>query len=499
MPVIGGLKGSSRLMVNGTLKSMRGIFRKYANKDSKSVKKKKQSSGRESESKNSTYSNNDVESYKINDNLYVNSLDMETGKIVHDKITGISRQWVEEDIVDITLANGLKITTVCYQRFVTRRGIKTIDQCVVGSFIAIPSILLQCKQAKSKLKVTKPLVILLAWQIAEGYEPSKTNINRMSITQKDETVLHTLKGYIHEIADEYDLDINNPRITPATVHHNAPDLVVHSIEYRLFMVDKGYKWGELSAGKSFPDFIMNACNDYIILFIRAYMDGEAHFSHKAGTIEMCTASRAIALQMFILLMRIGINSTILVKIKCATNTEEKIKRTYYEVHVSGAALRIYRDKISFGVDYKKEGLDDVCDNRKTNTNTEIIPMHQELAKLRRLTGISMSLVINKMYFNGKRNPSINECHLMMTRLKAVYAIPEDKVAWKIGRCKNYMTPERKHCIKSFMKFLKTELTKQVRYIKIKSIDHRPRRGWVYNITTKTHNNYVVEGMLCASI
>jgi intein/homing endonuclease len=151
------------------------------------------------------------------------------------------------------------------------------------------------------------------------------------------------------------------------------------------MCENGYAWGELSRGKIIPDFIMNSNDEYIRLFTRAYMDAEAHFAHKKGVIEMSTASYKVALQVYILLKRFGVISRILIKSKCATNTVARTMKTYYEVHISGPALRVYRDEIGFNVDYKKTGLDDVCDNRKTNTNTEIIPVFRELAKLRRLT------------------------------------------------------------------------------------------------------------------
>lgn len=270
---------------------------------------------------------------------------------------------------------------------------------------------------------------------------------------------------------------------------------INSKEYTGFLKKNGYRWGELSAGKHFPDFIMQASDGTVILFIRTYMDAEAHLSEPRGVIQMCTASIEVVIQMFILLKRFEINSRILKKRKCATNGH-RIYRDYYELHISGPSLRIYRDKISFSVDYKKDGLDRVCDNRKTNTNTEIIPMHKELNILRESTNVSKALITNKANFYGKTNPSVSEGHIILGRVNKLIDMSEDDVAWKLNGTKNYMTPERKKDMKIFRKFLKTELAKEVCYIPIKSIEKVDHEGYVYSLQVRRYNNFVADGMLC---
>lgn len=273
---------------------------------------------------------------------------------------------------------------------------------------------------------------------------------------------------------------------------------IASAPYRKFMEDNGYKWGELSAGKEFPSFIMNCSVDNLKRFIRAYMDAEACFSHNKGVIEMSTASPILASQMFILLKRFGINSRILKKRKCATNGK-RIYRDYYEVHISGPSLRIYHDKVGFGVDYKQEGLVDVCENRRANTNTEIIPMHAELSALRDATMISKGLITNKANFYGKTNPSVDECAKIKDRLDKLLDMPEDEVAWKLDGRLNYMTSDRKKHVRVFKKFLKSEIAKEVCYIAIKSIEKVEYDGYLYSLEVGRHGNFVAEGTFCHSL
>jgi intein/homing endonuclease len=274
-----------------------------------------------------------------------------------------------------------------------------------------------------------------------------------------------------------------------------PYLSLTSAEYKQMLLRNGYAWGELSAGKIFPDFIMTASDEFTKLFIRAYMDAEACFTHSKGVIEMSTASPTVAMQMFTLLKRFGIGSRIMCKRKCATNGR-RIYRDYYEIHISGQALRIYRAKIGFGVDYKSDGLNDVCDNRKCNSNLEKIPMYTELCKLREATQISKSLITSKPNFYGKTNPSVMESHKIMERVDKLLVMPENQVAWRLDNRINYMTAERKKHLRTFKTFLARELSKEVCYIEIKSIECTQYSGWVYDLQVKGSTNYVAEGILC---
>lgn len=273
-------------------------------------------------------------------------------------------------------------------------------------------------------------------------------------------------------------------------------LNIVSKDYRKFLESHKYVWGNLSATKRFPDFIMNGSDANVKLFIRVYMDAEAHFSVKQGVIQMSSASSEVTLQMYILLKRFSINSRILYKRKCATNTIARTMRDYYEIHISGPALRIYRNLIGFDVDYKKAGLDDVCDNRPINTNTEIIPMLRELVKFRDLTHVSMFMVTNKNNFYGKTNPSVGECHLMLQRLEKLLLIPADVIAWKCDGACYYMNSMRRKYVNEFIKFLKTELLKEVCYIPIRDIAYNRSHDWVYGLKIENGGNYVVEGIIC---
>jgi intein/homing endonuclease len=152
--------------------------------------------------------------------------------------------------------------------------------------------------------------------------------------------------------------------------------------------------------------------------------------------------------------------------------------------------------IGFGVGYKQEGLVEVCKSRKANTNTEIIPMHAELAELRENTRISQSKITNKSNFNGVTNPSVDEAKLILDRIDGLLATKKTVVAWILNGTRYYMTDERKAHLRVFRKFLKRELAKQVCYIAIKGIEKVDYEGYVYDFQVKRHSNFVAEGIIC---
>jgi hypothetical protein len=87
MPDPGGMLGSSRAYVNGTLRSLKQLFDDHANRESKVVDK------------------HDTETYTVKGSVYANSIDERTGKIVQSKVVGISRRAIEEEVLVVTLAN----------------------------------------------------------------------------------------------------------------------------------------------------------------------------------------------------------------------------------------------------------------------------------------------------------------------------------------------------------------------------------------------------------
>jgi intein/homing endonuclease/DNA polymerase III delta prime subunit len=465
--------GSTRVYANGTLMRIDEIYKRFI-------------------ATQSPYMTDEEggEWYRVKGNVYTNSINEKTGKIVQTRVSKIYRQRIDEDVATVTLANGLKMTMTKKHRLLTRRGWKRFNEYREGSYVALPRKLIHCQEARAKdPAVTDELTRLLAWQISEGHE-YKGSRGYFQVTQNDRSVLESLQSDMRRVEDSHALEFRDkiPDYDERRLNVIAPD-------YQQFLEKHGYTWGNLSAKKRFPDFIMRAADSHVRLFIRAYMDAEAHFSHNHGVIEMSTASREVSLQMHTLLKRFGINSRILTKRKCATNGT-RIMRTYYEVHVSGPDLRMYRREIGFGVDYKQEGLEDVCDNRDCNTNTDILPMHAELAKLRRLTNLPMNHITNKANFNGTTNPSVSEAHNIRDRLQEMLDKGCDHPDWlKIE--KQYRPDTQKlRYVRGFKSFLDDQLEKEVCYVPIKSIETHRHNDYVYDLEILEHHNYVAEGMIC---
>lgn len=470
----GSLGEDSRVYVNGTLMSMKEIFTTLTSKSSK-----------EADDEEGAW-------YQLRKAVTLNSIN-DAGKVVEVTTKSMYRNRIESRLTSVELANGLRIRVTQNLKFYTRDGWIAISELKAGMLVAIPSKLIEYEDGDgiNGEEVTKELAEFLSWQISEGYE--RPNNNGAAITQKDTTVLDRLMKLFKRISVQYELEINKPSIDQ---YSDRPAyLRLNSSGYRQLLEKYGYRWGELSAGKYFPNFIMQAGDAVIILFIRAYMDADACFTYKKGVIELTSASRELVLQMFTLLKRFSINSRILYKRKCATNGA-RILRDYYELHISGPSLRLYCKKIGFGVSYKQKGLIDVCENRKTNTNTEIVPMQKELVMLKKKTAISMPKITNKTNFSGITNPSVTEAKLILGRANDLLAMPEDQNILKDKGPRYYMTDAHKKNFRIFRNFLKAELAKQVCYIAIKSIQKINYEGYVYDFQVKCHSNFVAEGILC---
>lgn len=101
---IGGIHGDQRVYINGCLKTFSEIYETMAVKTTKKVNEE------------------GVERYKTNTDLYVNSIDKDTGKIVQAKVLRIYRLKPRKRMVRVGLANGLQIEIASSQKLSTRRG-----------------------------------------------------------------------------------------------------------------------------------------------------------------------------------------------------------------------------------------------------------------------------------------------------------------------------------------------------------------------------------------
>ncbi|MDD5195440.1 MAG: LAGLIDADG family homing endonuclease [Candidatus Omnitrophica bacterium] len=161
----------------------------------------------------------------------------------------------------------------------------------------------------------------------------------------------------------------------------ANDVIVFSSALCKFL-DKFFniKQEGLSKDKVIPKQIFSASNDIVCEFISALFEGDAYIKDKTEKgkkvfyIEYSTASRELALGLSTLLLRFGVQAFIRKKIKCATNTVNKTKRTYYSVYIYGIEnIKKIALCLNF-VGKKKNILKEINSLEiKSNPNFDVIP------------------------------------------------------------------------------------------------------------------------------
>ena len=197
--------------------------------------------------------------------ILINSYDESTGKIIIKNVEKLYRQYIDETIREITLDNGMKINMTKAHKLLKQNGWE--NNLNVGDYISIPNVLYNTSSANTFV-VTKELANLLAWQISEGHENSKYNL--VAITNTEIDVLNKLKENIKCVSSQYNINFNNYGISYPK--NRVTYLRITSKEYKLFLESNGYKFGNLSANKTIPEFIMKFVYIKLVCFRRRLLD-----------------------------------------------------------------------------------------------------------------------------------------------------------------------------------------------------------------------------------
>ena len=416
--------------------------------------------------------------------LIVNSINS-SGKIIKQKVARLYREKINSKIREIKLENGYKIGITKIHKLLKNNGWD--NDLKAGDYVAIPKKLYNCPE-KNKLNVTKELAYLLGWQISEGHERRTSNCT--IISNNDMDVLKNLENGLKILSTQYNINFNNPRIVIGT-QKRCSHLVFHSKEYVKFLQSNGYTWGNLSASKKFPDFIMNSSLDNIKIFLQAYFDAEAYMCLKTCHIEITSASEIIMKQLDILCRLFGINMRSAIKQKMATNGK-RIKRDYYIGYISGPSLRLFKEHIGFTFGYKQQNLIAAC-LKPSNTNVDVYPITHKLKAIHDNTNLPKRRFIEFSYIKpdnkGKTKlPSIDMINKTCNNLRNV--LTDENLLWE------YNLENKREYIRNSITELENEANKEVYYVKIQSITDVDYNDYVYDLEIEDDHNYVAEGLLC---
>lgn len=460
----------SLVFVNGTLKTAEQIW-----------------------SQNATEAQFDGEGYwaiPVN-SLVTNSLDETSGGIVAARITRLYRQRIAARVRRLTLEDGQQITLTLRHRLLTPRG--WTQDFKIGDHICIPA-RLRWQGAPADAE----LVTFLAWQIAEGYEDNKRA--SLTITQKDSKILEMLHVLFFRLAARYGFEAHNPAISYPS--NRCSYLRLNSVGYRRFLENRGHAWGRRSRDKSIPDFIMQADDETVRVFLRHYFDAEASATFSVRSVEISSASSILMQQLATLLRRFGIWLRVSTKRKCATNGSG-ILRPYYCGILGGDSARRFRQEIGFGVSHKQQILETIC-RKECNTNVEGIPASKMVADLISHIGLPLRHLGMHcdVYVKGTQEFSRQSLSRVVSALDKVIngeqeesyrALPRSK--WTAQTLERYANLDRTVISRS-RDDLQRLIQQEVYYCKIKSIEDLDYEGWVYDFEVERHHNFVANNILC---
>ena len=427
-----------------------------------------------------------------NEQLLVNSINQETGKIVQATVRRLYRQQVQEKLRTIKLQDGSSITITRRHKLLGRDG--WTNDLKVGDYVCVPAKLYWEGKPEDP-----DLVKFLAWQIAEGYEQRDRAV--LLIAQKDATVLEELRVALHRIGEKYGIKINNPAVR-TRAHQRAADLVVCSRAYQSFLESKGYEWGKLSAEKSFPQFIMQANLDSIRIFLRNYFDAEGSVIPKMRSIEISTASPLIIQQLSTLLRRFGIWLRIATKQKRATNGSG-IFRTYYIGTFGGNSASIFLQEIGFCYQEKQRKLEKICEVT-VNTNVEGIPVSDIVADAVEMTKLPLRHfgMHNPVYINGSQQFSRISLGKVVAGMENVLggSAEQEYRQLKPSKWTNQTLEAYANLnvaqLDTVRENLQLILDREVFYCRIQEIEDFEYSGWVYDFEVSKHHNFVANNILC---
>lgn len=418
--------------------------------------------------------------------IYVHSVNDE-GKIVKGKIVGFYRQKIKCKIKEITTWTNKKVEATLMHKFLTPMGWKS--DLKEGEYIC--SSANQFSLSNNNFDNLE-FAELLAWQIAEGWEDCKRAT--VKITQSNLSVLERLKD-IYECFWFSDGHISKRN------KNNAFDLAIHSKKYKLYLESLGYKWGHKSADKKIPEFIMQANNDVVRVFLRAFFDAEGHVHKRERNIELSSASKYLIYQLSLLLQRFNIMCSFDEKMGCATNGK-RIKRKYYRIKIIGSGVERFMSQIGFGDENKSKDYHNI--KSKLNSNRDGKPVYIILKPFFEKYHISYRLLnVPKVgYVKGTTFATNNIIKRIIDGfLNLKYGnVLQNYLKLKKSKWTNSMLAVLEQVkvedIDSVIDSLILMLDNDLQYERVKSVKHVDYDGYVYDLCIEKYENYISDNVIC---
>ena len=244
-----------------------------------------------------------------------------------------------------------------------------------------------------------------------------------------------------------------------------------------------------SAVKRVPKRIFAAPEEMQWAFLAGLFEGDTYLTHKRyrGHIqayaEYASASEELARGVVSLLLRLGIFASIRSKTKWATNTQKRVRRTYWSVYVYGnEQLRTLAHHLRFAGD-KQRVLDALSTyDVQSNPNFDVVPSATDLVyAAARAAGVSI-----KRHRKGRARLAAyyeRRCHASRQGIREVAAQIE-----QIGA-----TPEAAREILDRLEVLADSDVYWDQVIAVEEFDSPYE--WVYDLCVDEFHNFVAEDMI----
>ena len=420
------------------------------------------------------------------------------GTVGSARATKVWKREAPETMYRVETASGAEVeVTPSHPLFVQRDGqfeAVVADELNEDEFVATPKQLngknddaidVEFRRAKSHNAVrldlpdewTPALARLLGYIVAEGYVERRDDYSGfVSITNNDEAVLSDARSTFETLGLQTTTREPHDR-------KDARELTCSAGEFVSFLENLDGMLLEGSTDQRIPRPILGASPSTTRMFIRGFVEGEAHVSATQREITVASMSETLLTDLRTLLLQHEITSQL-----------HERKNGSHRLRISGAQFDRYVTDIGFVTDRKQEAAADHLETDR-NTNLDVVPnVAPVLRRVRDSLGLTqyecgVPRNTYRHYEAGSRNPSIGALRRIVKAFEAANSPSTDGTGTGSAQTDGGGAA-------ADIAALRRLADDDVRWDRIESIESvKPEDDWVYDLEVEGTHNYVSNGII----
>jgi intein/homing endonuclease len=213
----------------------------------------------------------------------------------------------------------------------------------------------------------------LGYFIAEGYAYEVNGTYRVSIANTDPEVRSDYIALSRELFG----------VSPRT---RGNEIYFDALNLRPFFQSLGFTIPTNSATKAVPDLLFRCPDEEIAAFLQAYLDGDGCVDRRTG-IYASTKSRRLAVQVQMLLARLGVLAFVGTVWRRATNGRMTEKQEYAQIAIYADDVVALADSVRFRCPHKQRALEGLIARRRAGkrpSNWDTVPVPPALFRMIRM-------------------------------------------------------------------------------------------------------------------